>query len=66
MTKSFQYALIGLTMSVPVLIALLLEHYELVPSTPSTTISIVSTGVVTVVILFMSTIMSFQTRGKTV
>jgi len=65
MTKSFEYALIGLTMSIPVLVALLLEHYELVPSTPTTTISIVSVGVVTVVILFMSTIMSFQTRGKT-
>jgi len=66
MTKSFEYALIGLTMSIPLLVALLLEHYELLPSTPTTTISIVSVGVVTVVILFMSTIMSFQTRGKTV
>jgi len=66
MTNWFQYSFIGLTLSMPVLVAVLLEHYELVPSTPSTTITILSLGVVTVVILFMSTIMSFPTRGKTV
>jgi len=66
MTKWFQYSLIGLTLSVPVLVSVLLEHYKLVPSTPSTTFSIVSTGVVAAVILFMSTVMSLQTRGETV
>ena len=66
MTKWFQYSLIGLTLSVPVFVSVLLEHYELVPSTPSTWINIVSLGVVAAVILFMSTVMSFQARGETV